>query len=65
MTRVKAIAVIIASIALANVRLRVPFLEMLGTSVLTAARAAHSILTASRGAIRIFLARVILTGFLI
>ena len=53
----KAIAVIIAAVAHAHVRLRVPLLEPLGTSVLAAAPAANSFFTASRGAIRILFAR--------
>ena len=47
----KAIAVIIAAVAHAHVRLRVPLLEPLGTGVLTAAPATNSLITARRSAI--------------
>ena len=57
----KAIAVMIAVIVLANVRLRVKILVPLGACVLTAAPAANSFFTASCGAIRILFARVALT----
>ena len=53
----KAIAVIIAAVAHANVCLSVPLLEPLGTSVLAAAPAANSLFAASSSTVRILLAR--------